>query len=55
MCACGDIGANLCREFGAKVLNLKILMKAVPSLFEHSDKNVRAEVSRYMGLGWGWG
>ncbi len=35
----------LCREFGAKVLNLKVLMKAVPSLFEHSDKNVRAEVS----------
>jgi hypothetical protein len=33
------------REFGARVLNLKILMKAVPTLFEHSDKNVRAEVS----------
>ena len=34
----------LCREFGAKVINLKTLMKALPSLFEHSDKNVRAEV-----------
>jgi hypothetical protein len=33
------------REFGAKVMNLKTLMKALPSLFEHSDKNVRAEVS----------
>ena len=32
------------REFGAKVINLKTLMKALPSLFEHSDKNVRAEV-----------
>ena len=26
------------------MLNLKTLMKALPSLFEHSDKNVRAEV-----------
>ena len=32
------------REFGAKVINVKMLMKAVPPLFEHSDKNVRAEV-----------
>ena len=35
------------REFGAKVINLKTLMKALPSLFEHSDKNVRAEVYMY--------
>ena len=35
----------LSSEFGAKVLNLKTLMKALPALFEHSDKNVRAEVS----------
>ncbi len=35
-----------CREFGAKVMNVKILMKAIPALFEHSDKNVRAEVSK---------
>ena len=34
-----------CSEFGAKVINLKTLMKALPGLFEHSDKNVRAEVS----------
>ena len=27
------------------MLNLKTLMKAMPGLFEHSDKNVRAEVS----------
>ena len=32
------------REFGAKVINVKMLMKAVPPLFEHNDKNVRAEV-----------
>ncbi|XP_064399412.1 cytoskeleton-associated protein 5-like isoform X3 [Halichondria panicea] len=31
------------QEFGAKVINAKMLMKAVPALFEHSDKNVRAE------------
>ncbi len=35
----------LCREFGVKVINLKVLMKAVPALFQHSDKNIRAEVS----------
>ena len=35
------------REFGAKVINLKVLMKAVPALFVHSDKTVRAEVSLY--------
>ena len=44
---CARVIATLlvCRQFGAKVLSLKILMKAVPGLFEHSDKNVRAEVS----------
>ena len=31
------------------MISLKILMKAVPSLFEHSDKNVRAEVSYVKG------
>ena len=29
------------------MINLKTLMKALPSLFEHSDKNVRAEVYMY--------
>ena len=33
------------REFGAKVMNVKLLMKALPTMFEHSDKNVRAEVT----------
>ena len=33
-----------CREFGARVFNLKILMKSILPLFEHNDKNVRAEV-----------
>ena len=32
------------REFGAKVFNMKALLKSVPGVFEHSDKNVRAEV-----------
>ena len=34
------------RAFGAKVMNMKQLMKALPGMFEHSDKNVRAEVSK---------
>lgn len=34
----------LCREFGADVLNLKVLMAKVSDLFEHKDKNVEAEV-----------
>lgn len=37
---------SVSREFGASVVNLKMLMKAVPALFLHSDKNVRAEVSK---------
>lgn len=28
-------------------MNIKMLMKAVPALFEHSDKNVRAEVTMF--------
>ena len=32
------------REFGVKVMNMKLLMKALPTMFENSDKNVRAEV-----------
>ena len=44
MCVFCYSGIFSSREFGAKVLNLKTLMKALPSLFEHSDKNVRAEV-----------
>ena len=26
-------------------MNIKILLKSVPGMFDHSDKNVRAEVS----------
>ena len=36
--------AGSCREFGAKVVNVKQLLKAMPGMFEHNDKNVRAEV-----------
>lgn len=35
---------SLYREFGAKVINVKVLLKALPSVFVHTDKNVRAEV-----------
>ena len=40
MCVCA------CREFGAKVVNVKQLLKAMPGMFEHSDKTARAEVRR---------
>ena len=33
------------REFGARVFNIKQLLKSIPGMFEHSDKTVRAEVS----------
>ena len=33
-----------CREFGAKAVNVKHMLKAMPGMFEHSDKNVRTEV-----------
>ena len=33
------------REFGARVFNIKQLLKTIPGMFEHSDKTVRAEVS----------
>ena len=32
------------REFGGRVFNPKVLLKALPSIFEHTDKTVRAEV-----------
>ena len=31
-------------EFGSKVMNMKLFLKSLAGLFEHSDKNVRAEV-----------
>ena len=37
------------REFGVKVMNMKLLMKALPTMFENSDKNVRAEVHVHIG------
>ena len=39
----------MCSEFGAKVVNVKLLLKSMPGMFEHSDKNVRAEVSGGVG------
>lgn len=32
------------RAFGAKVVGIKPLLKVLPGVFEHTDKNVRAEV-----------
>ena len=32
-------------EFGGKVFSLKPIVKVLPKLFDHSDKNVREEVS----------
>ncbi|KAF9584426.1 Microtubule-associated protein, microtubule dynamics during spindle orientation [Lunasporangiospora selenospora] len=37
--------AAIIRTFGVKNVNLKILLKKLPPLFGHSDKNVRAEAS----------
>ena len=33
-----------CREFGARAVNVKHMLKAMPGMFEHSDRNVRTEV-----------
>ena len=40
----------MCSEFGAKVVNMKGLLKSMPGMFKHSDKNVRAEVSGGVSL-----
>jgi cytoskeleton-associated protein 5 len=34
-------------EFGPAVFNMKVLLKAVPSMFDNSDKNVRAEAKTF--------
>lgn len=36
---------ELVRQFGIKKVNPKPILKIVPKLFGHADKNVRAEVS----------
>ena len=38
------LGDCFIREFGSGVMNMKPLLKSLSGLFEHSDKNVRAEV-----------
>lgn len=35
-------------EFGGKIFALKPVVKVLPKLFDHSDKNVREEVSNIM-------
>ena len=32
-------------EFGSKIFTLKPVVKVLPKLFDHSDKNVREEVN----------
>ena len=35
-------------EFGGKIFALKPVVKVLPKLFDHSDKNVREEVNKYL-------
>ena len=37
-------------EFGGKVFSLKPVVKVLPKLFDHSDKNVREEVSQLLNI-----
>lgn len=39
--ACLEVMASAVREFGSKVITLKPIVKSVPKVLEHSDKNVR--------------
>ncbi|XP_071485290.1 cytoskeleton-associated protein 5-like [Diadema antillarum] len=39
--ACLEVLASAVREFGSKVITLKPVVKSVPKILEHSDKNVR--------------
>ena len=36
------------RQYGIKTVNPKPLLKIIPKLFGHTDKNVRAEVSMHI-------
>lgn len=54
--ACTEVLRIGLEQFGAKVMNVKTLMKVLPSLFEHSDQGVRGEaktlaVEMYKWLG----
>lgn len=41
--ACISVLRRGIQEFGARVFNIKQLLKSIPGMFEHSDKTVRAE------------
>lgn len=54
--ACLDLFTAALKEFGAKVMDVKKLMKTVPAQLEHKDKNVReaakglaVEMYRWLG------
>ena len=54
--ACAEGLCTALKQFGAKVINVKLLVKALPPLFDHRDKGVRAaakaltvEMYRWLG------
>ncbi|XP_065911273.1 cytoskeleton-associated protein 5-like isoform X2 [Dysidea avara] len=42
-----DVMKRALSEFGSKVMNMKLFLKSLAGLFEHSDKNVRAEAKAF--------
>nr|XP_054761945.1 cytoskeleton-associated protein 5-like isoform X1 [Lytechinus pictus] len=44
--ACLEVMASAVREFGSKVITLKPVVKSVPKVLEHSDKNVREKAKQ---------
>ncbi|XP_030845166.1 cytoskeleton-associated protein 5-A isoform X3 [Strongylocentrotus purpuratus] len=44
--ACLEVMASAVREFGSKVITLKPIVKSVPKVLEHSDKNVREKAKQ---------
>ena len=54
--ACTEALSTALKQFGAKVINIKLLVKAMPPLFDHRDKAVReaakglaVEMYRWLG------
>ncbi|KAI8849851.1 armadillo-type protein [Chytridium lagenaria] len=43
--ACINVMKEAIRMFGIKVVNVKLILKQLPKMFDHKDKNVRAEAS----------
>ena len=54
--ACAEALSTALKQFGSKVINIKLLVKAMPPLFDHRDKVVReaakglaVEMYRWLG------